>query len=98
MEKAKENLGQGLIYKQKNDDILIPVKKCEKLAKDIFGNDDDELKSKFMDNIQKLLDTDAADEKKKHLKANAILNMSIIDYHDSRGKINHPEEDKKKDN
>ena len=98
LEKAKENLGQGLLYGQEDDDILIPVKKCEKLAKAIFGNDEDELMSNFMDNIKKLLETDAADEKKKHLKANSILNMSLANYHDSRGKVDEVDEDKEKDN
>ena len=98
LEKAKENLGQGLLYGQENDDILIPVKKCEKLAKAIFGTDEDELMTTFMDNIKKLLETDAADEKKKHLKANAILNMSLANYHDSRGKVDEVDEDKEKDN
>ena len=51
-----------------------------------------------MDNIKKLLETDAADEKKKHLKANAILNMSLANYHDSRGKVDEEDEEKEKDN
>ena len=93
LEKAKENLGQG-VYGQENDDIMIPVKKCEKLAKAIYGTDEEELSNEFMDNIKKLLDTDAADEKKKHLKANAILNMSLANYHDSRGKVDEADEDK----
>ena len=98
LEKAKENLGQGLLYGQEDDDILIPVKKCEKLARAIFGNDEDELMSNFMDNIKKLLETDAADEKKKHLKANAILNMSLANYHNSRGKVDEADEEKERDN
>ena len=51
-----------------------------------------------MDNIKKLLETDAADEKKKHLKANAILNMSLANYHESRGKVDEEDEEKEKDN
>jgi len=97
LEKAKENLGQGLLYGQEDDDILVPVKKCEKLAKAIFGTEETELMGTFMENIKKLLDTDAADEKKKHLKANAILNMSLANYHDSRGKVDEADEDKERD-
>ena len=97
LEKAKENLGQGLLYGQGNDDILIPVKKCQKLAKAIFGDDEEELMGNFMDNIKKLLETDAADEKKKHLKANSILNMSLANYHESRGKVDEENEEKEKD-
>ena len=97
LEKAKENLGQGLLYGQGNDDILVPVKKCQKLAKAIFGNDEEELMNNFMENIKKLLETDAADEKKKHLKANSILNMSLANYHDSRGKVDEEDEDKEKE-
>ena len=68
LEKAKENLGQGLIYKEEDDDILIPVKKCERFAKTIFGKDEEELMSYFMNNINKLLETDVADEKKIKIK------------------------------
>lgn len=64
LEKAKENLGQGLVYEQEDDDILVPIKKCERLAKAIFGKDEEELMSNFMNNINKLLETNAADEKK----------------------------------
>ena len=87
LEKAKENLGQDLLYGQENDDILIPVKKCEKLAKAIFGGEEDDLMSDFMENIKKLLETEAADSKKKTLKANSILNMSLVNYQESRGKV-----------
>ena len=55
LERAKENLGQGLLYGQKDDDILVPVKKCKKLAKAIFGSDEDELMNKFLENSWKIL-------------------------------------------
>ena len=74
LEKAKENLGEGLLYGQEDDDIMIPVKKCEKLAKAIFGTEEKNLLITFMDGVKKLLETDAADEKKKHIKANPLLN------------------------
>ena len=97
LEKAKENLGQGLLYGQEDDDIMVPVKKCEKLAKAIYGTEDKDLLKTFMTNIKKLVETDAADEKKKHLKANAILNMSLENYHNSRGKVDEANEDQEKD-
>ena len=97
LEKAKENLGQGLLYGQEDDDIMVPVKKCEKLAKAIFGTEDRDLLKTFMANIKKLVETDAADEKKKHLKANAILNMALENYHDSRGKVDEADEDQEND-
>ncbi len=97
LEQAKENLGEGLLYGQEDDDIMIPVKKCEKLGKAIFGSEEKELLKTFMDSINKLLDTDAADEKKKHLKANAILNMSLANYHNSRGKVDEANEDQERD-
>ena len=97
LEKAKENLGQGLLYGQEDDDIMVPVKKCDKLAKAIFGTEDKDLLKTFMSNIKKLAETDAADEKKKHLKANAILNMALENYHDSRGKVDEADEDQEND-
>ena len=97
LEKAKENLGQD-VYGQEDDDIMIPMKKIEKLAKTIYGTDEEELYIEFMNNIKKLLETDAADSKKKHLKANAILNMSLTNYHESRGKVEEVDEDKEKEN
>ena len=97
LEKAKENLGQGLLYGQEDDDIMVPVKKCDKLAKAIFGTEDKDLLKSFMSNIKKLVETDAADEKKKHLKANAILNMALQNYHDSRGKVDEADEDQEND-
>ena len=97
LEKAKENLGEGVLYGQEDDDIMVPVKKCEKLGKTVFGSEDKELLKNFMENIKKLLETDAADEKKKHLKANAILNISLENYHNSRGKIDEANEDQEKD-
>jgi hypothetical protein len=97
VEKAKDNLGQGLLYEKEDNDILVPVKKCEKLAKKIFGADETELINNFMENIKTLLETDAADKKKKHLKANAILNISLENYHNSREKVDEVDEDKEKD-
>ena len=88
LEKAKENLGQGLLKGQGNDDdILVPVIKCKKFAKAIYGNEEEELMSNFMDNIKKLLEINAGDEKKKYLKADFIVNISLANYHDSRGKV-----------
>ena len=97
VEKAKDNLGQGLLYEKEDNDILVPVKKCEKLAKNIFGAEETDLINTFMENIKSLLETDAADKKKKHLKANAILNISLENYHNSRGKVDEVDEDKEKD-
>ena len=95
LERAKENLGQGLLYGQEDDDILVPVKKCKKLAKAIFGSDEEELMNKFMENIQTLVENEAADDKKKYLKANSILNMALVKYHESRDKVD--EEDKEEE-
>ena len=64
LEKEKENLGQGLLYGQEDDDIMVPVKKCEKLAKAIFGTENKDLLKTFMANIKKLVETDVADEKR----------------------------------
>ncbi len=97
LEKAKESLGEGLLYGQEDEDIMISAKKCEKLGKAIFGSEEKELLKTFMDNIKRLLETDAADEKKKHLKANAILNMSLENYHNSRGKVDEANEDQERD-
>ena len=94
LERAKENLGQGLLYGQEDDDILVPVKKCKKLAKAIFGNDEEELMNKFLENIQTLIETEPADDKKKYLKANSILNMALLKYHESRDKIDEENDDK----
>ena len=92
MEKAKENLSEDVL----DDDIMVPVKRCEKLAKSIFGEETDLLMN-FKDNIKRLLDTDAADAKRKNLKANAILNMALENYHNSRGKVNEANEDQEMD-
>ena len=97
LERAKENLGQGILYGQEDDDILVPVKKCKKLAKAIFGSDEEELLNNFMDNIEKLIETEPADDKKKYLKANSILNMALIDYHESRNKIEEENDNKDKE-
>ena len=97
LERAKENLGQGLLYGQEDDDILVPVKKCKKLAKAIFGSDEEELLNNFMDNIEKLIENEPADDKKKYLKANSILNMALIDYHESRNKIEEENDNKDKE-
>ena len=35
VEKAKDNLGQGLLYEKEDNDILVPVKKCEKLKSEL---------------------------------------------------------------
>ena len=94
LERAKENLGQGLIYGQEDDDILVPVKKCKKLAKAIFGSEEEELMNKFLENIQILVETEPADDKKKYLKANSILNMALVKYHESRDKIEEENDDK----
>ena len=94
LERAKENLGQGLLYGQEDDDILVPVKKCKKLAKAIFGSDEEELMNNFLENIQTLVETEPADNNKKYLKANSILNMALIKYHESRDKIREENEDK----
>ena len=94
LERAKENLGQGLLYGQEDDDILVPVKKCKKLAKAIFGSDEDELMNKFLENIENLIETEPADDKKKYLRANSILNMALLKYHESRDKIDEENDDK----
>ena len=98
LERAKENLGQGLLYGQEDDDILVPVKKCKKLAKAIFGSDEEELMDKFLENIQTLIETEPADDKKKYLKANSILNMALLKYHESRDKIDEENEEQENDN
>ena len=97
LEKAKENLGQGLLYGQGDDDILVPVKKCKKLAKAIFGSDEEELMNNFLENIKTLVITEPADEQKKFLKANSILNMALENYHDSRDQIDENNDNKEKD-
>ena len=96
LEKAKENLGQGSLYGEDNDDILVPVKKCKKLAKAIFGDEEEELMNNFLENIQTLVKTEPADSQKKYLKANSILNMALANYHESRDKEEGGEE--KEDN
>ncbi len=96
LEKAKENLGQGSLYGEDNDDILVPVKKCKKLAKAIFGDEEEELMNNFLENIQTLVKTEPADSQKKYLKANSILNMALANYHESRDKEEGDEE--KEDN
>ena len=95
LEKAKENLGQGILYGQEDDDILVPVKKGKKLAKAIFGSDEDELTDIFLENFQTLAETEPADENKKYLKANSILNMALAKYHETRDKIDEEENDDK---
>ena len=95
LEKAKENLSQGLLYGQEDDDILVPVKKSKKLAKAIFGNEEEELMDEFLENIQTLVETEPADDKKKYLKANSILNMALMKYHESRDKIEEEKDEKK---
>ena len=97
LEKAKENLGEGVLYGQEDDDIMVPVKKCEKLAKAVFGSEEKNLLKTFMDGVKTLLETDAADEKKKHIKANPLLNMALNSYHNSRGKVDEANEDQEKD-
>ena len=87
LERVKKNLGQ------EDDDILVPVKKCKKLAKAIFG-DEEELINKFLENIQTLIETEPADDKKKYLKANSILNMVLLKYHESKDKIDEENDDK----
>jgi len=96
LEKAKENLGQGLLYGQEDDDILVPVKKCKKLAKAIFGGEEEELMNNFLENIQTLVENEPADDQKKYLKANSILNMALEKYHESRDKIDEDDDDKEK--
>ena len=95
LEKAKENLGQDSLYGQDNDDILVPVKKCKKLAKAIFGDEEEELMNNFMENIQTLVKNEPADSQKKYLKANSILNMALANYHESRDKEEGEEEEEK---
>ena len=97
LEKAKENLGQGLLYGQEDDDILVPVKKCKKLAKAIFGGDEEELMNNFLESIKTLAITEPADEQRKFLKANSILNMALENYHDSRDEMDEANDDKQKD-
>ena len=80
LEKAKENLTQD-----KDDDILVPSKHFKKLAKSIFGNDEETLLNNFLENIQKLLETESYEGKKKFLKSNSILNMALEKYHEYRG-------------
>ena len=84
LEKAKENLGQGLINKNEDSDMMVPVKKCEKLAKAIYGNEEEELINTFKNCITKLAKDDNNDKKKKYLKANEILNLCLDSYHNSR--------------
>ena len=48
LEKAKENLGEGVLYGQEDDDIMVPVKKCEKLAKAVFGSEEKNLLKTFI--------------------------------------------------
>ena len=93
LEKAKENLGQDSLYGQDNDDILVPVKKCKKLAKAIFGDEEEELMNNFLENIQTLVKNEPADSQKKYLKANSILNMALANYHESRDKEEGEEEE-----
>ena len=97
LEKVKENLGQGLLYGQEDDDILVPVKKCKKLAKAIFGGDEEELMNNFLESIKTLAITEPADEQRKFLKANSILNMALENYHDSRDEMDEANDDKQKD-
>ena len=97
LEKAKENLGQGILYGQEDDDILVPVKKCKKLAKAIFGSDEEELMNNFLENIQTLVGMEPADDQKKNLKANSILNMALMNYHESRDKLEEENDDKEKE-
>ena len=97
LERAKENLGQGLLYGQEDDDILVPVKKCKKLAKAIFGGDEEELMNNFLESIKTLAITEPADEQRKFLKANSILNMALENYHDSRDEMDEANDDKQKD-
>ena len=97
LEKAKENLGQDSLYGQDNDDILVPVKKCKKLAKAIFGDEEEELMNNFLENIQTLVKNEPADSQKKYLKANSILNMALANYHESRDKEEGEEEEEKED-
>ena len=94
LKKAKENLGQDSLYGQDNDDILVPVKKCKKLAKAIFGDEEEELMNNFLENIQTLVKNEPADSQKKYLKANSILNMALANYHESRDKEEGEEEEK----
>ncbi len=97
LEKAKENFGQDSLYGQDNDDILVPVKKCKKLAKAIFGDEEEELMNNFLENIQTLVKNEPADSQKKYLKANSILNMALANYHESRDKEEGEEEKEKED-
>ena len=61
---------------------MVPVKKCEKLAKAIFENEEEELINTFKNNIKKLTKDDNG-KKKKYLKANEILNVSLDSFHNS---------------
>jgi hypothetical protein len=97
LEKAKENLGQDSLYGQENDDILVPVKKCKKLAKAIFGDEEEELMNNFLENIQTLVKNEPADSQKKYLKANSILNMALANYHESRDKEEGEEEEEEEE-
>ena len=97
LKKAKENLGQDSLYGQDNDDILVPVKKCKKLAKAIFGDEEEELMNNFLENIQTLVKNEPADSQKKYLKANSILNMALANYHESRDKEEGEEEEEEEE-
>ena len=96
VDRAKENLNQNILYEEEgDDDIIVPVDKYKKLAKAIFGSEKD-LQRTFLQNLSQLLQSDAADKKKKTLKANSILNMALRNYHDSRsagGVVREEEED-----
>ena len=96
VEKAKENLNQNILYDEEgDDDVIVPVDKYKKLAKAIFGSEKD-LQRTFLQNLDQLLQSEAADKKKKTLKANSILNMALRNYHDSRsagGVVREEEED-----
>ena len=85
LEKMKENLNQNILYENEgNDDLLVPLDKCKNLSVAIFGTEKD-LQKNFMKNIKQLIDTPAYDKKRKTLKANSILNMGLINYHEMRG-------------
>ena len=55
LEKAKENLGEGVLYGQEDDDIMVPVKKCEKLAKAVFGSEEKNLLKTFIKLREKIV-------------------------------------------
>ncbi len=97
LEKVRKNSGRGMIDAKEDDDIMVPVKKCKKLAKAVFGSEEKDLINTFMEGIKNLLEADSNDKNKKYLKANAILNKCLNNYHNSSKEIDEGNKDQEKD-